>query len=93
MEIEQKVYRKKENLVARKIGDEYILVPIINSIAEMNKLYTLNEVGSFIWDQIDGQNNIGDIIHSVISQFEVNELIAKEDVVDFLKKTENVLTV
>lgn len=93
MNLEQKIYRKKENLVARKIGEEYILVPIINSIAEMDRLYTLNEVGSFIWEQIDGQNSINDIIYSVTSQFEVNEMIAREDVIDFLKKTENVLTV
>ena len=93
MDIENKIYRKKENLVARKIGEEYVLVPIIKSVAEMERLYTLNEVGSFIWDQIDGQNSIGDIIQSVTSQFAVNESVAKNDVIDFFKKAENVLTV
>lgn len=93
MDQERKIYRKKDNLVARKIGHEYVLVPIIKSVAEMERLYTLNEVGSFIWDQIDGKKSVAEIVHLVTSQFEVNEIVAKNDVIDFIKKTENVLTV
>ncbi|MBI5217551.1 MAG: PqqD family protein [Bacteroidia bacterium] len=91
MDILAKIYNKKNNLVSRKIGDEYILVPIINNIAEMDKVYTLNEVGAFIWDNIDGKNNIRQIIHSVTSEFDVDEVTATADVTEFIKMMENII--
>ena len=91
MDILDKVFQKKSNLVARRIGEEYILVPVINNIAEMNKVYTLNEVGAFIWDQIDGVKTVREIIVSLTSSFEVEPDKALEDLTDFIKSSENVI--
>ena len=48
------------SVVTRKTGNEYVLVPITNNIADMNSVYTLNETGAFIWEQIDGKRNVED---------------------------------
>ena len=33
------------SVVTRKTGNEYVLVPVSNNIADMNSVYTLNETG------------------------------------------------
>ncbi len=86
-----RILRKKQNLVARRVGDEYILVPVVNKVAEMDKVYTLNEVGAFIWDQIDGKKTVDEIIQAVTHQYEVKRIIAQDDVINFIKKTENII--
>ena len=53
-------------IVTRKTGNEYVLVPITNNIADMNSVYTLNDTGAFIWEQINGKRNIEEILSALI---------------------------
>ena len=52
------ILSQSPSIVTRKTGNEYVLVPITNNIADMNSVYTLNETGAFIWEQIDGKRNV-----------------------------------
>ena len=77
---------KSRPVVTRKTGSEYVLVPVINNIANMDSVYTLNETGAFIWDEIDGKKTITDIIHKLSEEYDVDENMAKDDVLDFIEK-------
>ena len=72
------------SVVTRKTGNEYILVPVTNNIADMTSVYTLNETGAFIWDQIDGERNVEEIINAVTSEYEIDFKTAEEDVFVFI---------
>jgi methyltransferase-like protein len=72
------------SVVTRKTGNEYVLVPVTNNIADMNSVYTLNETGAFIWEQIDGNRNIGDIIGLVIKEYDIDKETASRDVLEFV---------
>ena len=50
-----KCYKKNPNIVSRMIADECILVPIRHDVENLGSIYTLNEVGAFIWNSIDGK--------------------------------------
>ena len=78
------LFNKKSQFATRYVGKELVLVPVKNSVAEMNELFTLNEVGSFIWENIDGINTEESIAASVADEFEVDMQTAKTDVADFL---------
>lgn len=77
------VYSRSPSVVTRKTGDGYVLVPVINNIAEMDSVFTLNETGAFIWDIIDGQKRVSDIIEEVVKEFNVSREIATNDVIEF----------
>jgi methyltransferase-like protein len=79
------------SVVTRKTGQEYVLVPVSNNIADMNSVYTLNETGAFIWDQIDGRKNIEEIISALISEYDIDNETATNDVILFLEKVNNYL--
>ena len=53
------------SVVTRKTGNEYVLVPIANNIADMNSVYTLNETGAFIWEHINGKRSVEEIIAAI----------------------------
>ncbi len=82
---------RSPSVVTRKSGDEYILVPVTDNIADMDSVYTLNETGAFIWDQINGHRTVSDIINNLTEEFDTNEETAKTDVLYFLEKMEKFL--
>jgi len=71
-------------IVTRKTGNEYVLVPITNNIADMNSVYTLNETGAFLWEQIDGKRTVEEIINVLISEYDIDKQNAESDVLDFI---------
>ena len=81
------------SIVAKKMGNEYVLVPIANNIADMNSVFTLNETGVFIWEHIDGKRNIKEIISAVVEKYNVDETTAKNDVTAFIEKIKEYLII
>lgn len=81
------------SVVTRKTGNEYVLVPIANNIADMNSVFTLNDTGAFIWELIDGKRDIEEIISELIKEYETDEPSAREDVLSFLEKTRKYLII
>ncbi|MBI5640289.1 MAG: PqqD family protein [Nitrospirae bacterium] len=80
----KKVFIKKKEIVARKIAGEIILVPIAGKLAGMQQIFTLNAAGQYIWDHLDGAENLGEIIAGVQSFFDVDTKQAEADVMDFI---------
>ena len=72
------------SIVTRKTGNEYVLVPVTNNIADMNSVYTLNESGAFIWELIDGKKSIEDLIDAVTEEYDTDEATATSDVLSFI---------
>jgi methyltransferase-like protein len=72
------------SVVTRKTGNEYILVPVTNNIADMNSVFTLNETGAFIWDQIDGKRNVEEIINAMTEEYDIDNETASNDLFTFI---------
>ena len=75
---------RSPSVVTRKTGNEYVLVPVADNIADMNSVYTLNETGAFLWELIDGENNIEDMIEALIREYDIDEKTATDDVFEFI---------
>ena len=82
-----------ESIVTRKTGNEYVLVPVTNNIADMDSVYTLNETGAFIWEQIDGEKSVGDLIEAVIAEYDIDRETAASDVLSFFDKMSKYLII
>lgn len=78
------VFSRSLSVVPRKTGREYVLVPVTDNIADMKNVYTLNETGAFIWEQIDGIKSVNDIIEAVRKEFDVDYDTASDDVIEII---------
>ena len=79
MEGLDKIYKKNENFVFRKIENETILVPIKDNVGDMGSIYNLNEVAAFVWEQLDGKKSLRDIKHCLSEEYEVTGEEAEDD--------------
>lgn len=80
-------------IVTRKTGNEYVLVPVTNNIADMNSVFTLNETGAFIWELIDGKRNVEEIINKLTIDYDIDKKSAEEDVFSFIEKMHKYLII
>jgi len=87
------ILSQSASVVTRKTGNEYVLVPITNNIADMNSVYTLNETGAFIWEQIDGKRSIEDIIIELVNEYDIDKQNAESDVFTFIENISKYLIV
>ena len=88
MEALEKCFFKEDNCVTREIAGETIIVPIKGRVGDLDSIYTLNEVGTLIWQLIDGQRNIGQIVQSVRQTYDVESEEVTRDTFDFLGSLE-----
>ncbi len=84
-----KVYCKSERFVEKSIGSEKVLVPLSDNVADMNHVLTLNEVGTFLYNQIDGKKSINDILSLLLKEYDVASDVAKFDIEQFINNTVN----
>ncbi len=90
MDFLEKVYKKSDSIVSRKIGDEFVLVPIRQDVGDLESIYTLNETAARIWDLIDGEKNVRDIKERLVEEFEVEPKEVEKDLIEHLQQLEGI---
>ena len=85
-----KVYKKSDSIVSRKIADEFILVPIRQNVGDLESISTLNEVAARIWELIDGKMKVREIKDKIIEEFEVTPQQAEKDLAEYIKQLEKI---
>ncbi len=75
---------KKEQIVTRQIAGETLLVPVYGDLANMERIFTLDPVAAFIWEQLDGKKSLKDIRDGVLDAFDVKKEQAETDIFEFI---------
>ncbi|MFH1124286.1 MAG: PqqD family protein [Pseudomonadota bacterium] len=86
MDFLEKVYEKSDEVVFRKVGEEFILVPIKQSVGDLDSIYTINETGARIWELVDGKTKVKEIKQRIIEEFEVTSDEAERDLIEHLRQ-------
>ncbi|MCF8256633.1 MAG: PqqD family protein [Flavobacteriales bacterium] len=81
----------KPNFAARKVGDELVLVPVKGSVADMDEMFTLNDVGSLVWDRLEAGVTTSSLVAAIVSEFDVKEETARADLHGFLEQLSGLL--
>ena len=85
------VYVPSEDVVSRELEGEFIIIPIASGIGESDDdFFSLNKTGRLIWSKMNGRNNLKEIAHELIKEFDVPVEIIEKDIVglvgELLKK-------
>ncbi len=80
----------KKEFMLREIVGETILIPMGDSNNHFNGLITINELGKFIWENLESSKDEEDLLHKILEEYEVEEKEAKEDLDEFLDKLRQV---
>src|SRR5574337_1294108 len=79
---------KASDWVTRCITGETIIVPVRGGACDLDSIYTVNEVGTRIWELIDGRTPVSRIIDAITNEYEITAEEAVQDTVDFLASLE-----
>ena len=70
-----------EDVVAREIEGELIIVPLVSGIGDAeDELYTLNETGRAIWNRLDGTRSLSQIASELAAEYSAPAADIERDV-------------
>ena len=76
----------KQGFVLRTVGDNSIVIALGDKAKEFNAMISLNEVGAFLWRQLEKGADEQALVQALLGEYEVSEEIAKNDVSKFVQK-------
>jgi hypothetical protein len=79
-------YERNPDFVFRKIVEECILVPIRQDVADMDCIYTLNEVGAYLWEHLDQPATMADLQNALLEEFAADPEVLASDLDNFLSE-------
>jgi Coenzyme PQQ synthesis protein D (PqqD) len=87
------VYARSDRMVGRRIAGEFVVVPLAGRGADLDSILNFNRVGTFIWEQLDGERTGRQIVAAVAAHFDVDDRTAAADYLDFLGKLQELRAV
>lgn len=70
----------------RKVGDQFVVVALGKASEEFHGMIRLNEVGAFIWKELENNKEQSEIEEAVWNSYEVNREVAKKDVMGYINE-------
>ena len=81
------IYAPSEDIVARSIEGELIIVPLVAGIGDLeDELFTLNETGKVIWDRLDGKKKLKEVLAELSAEFEAPVGEIEQDLIGLVEE-------
>jgi hypothetical protein len=80
MELLKRYFRRNRNVSWRKLENKCILLHLDSAM-----YYTLDQVGSFIWEAMDGKTPLQAIHKQIVDQYDIDADTAKSDFLGFVE--------
>ena len=89
----EKIYRRNENFVFRRIEGETLLVPIRGNVGDLDCIYSLNSVGALVWEQLDGSQDLDAIKNRITAEYDVCDYDVQADLLSFINEMKTIAAV
>jgi hypothetical protein len=64
------VYILSDDIVAREIEGELIIVPLVAGIGDMeDELFSLNDTGKDVWRRLDGRTTLAGVVNALTTEY------------------------
>jgi hypothetical protein len=78
------VYRKKDEIAGRSIAGESFLIPVCGRPVDLENIFVLNPMADFIWQRLDGEQTVAEILAAIVENFTVGPEQARADLADLI---------
>lgn len=76
----------KDGYLLREVAGSHIVVPIGEGTMDFSGVISLNGVGAFLWDNMEKDTTEEELLKAVLSEYDVDEAVAKADIKEFIEK-------
>ena len=77
---------RNPDFVFRKVVEETILVPVHMNVAEMDYIYSLNDIGAFIWEKLDEPRSVAELQECLLEEYDVEPEALNADLQTFVEE-------
>lgn len=78
-------YKQGEQLIAREIEGEIVIVPLTSGIGDLNaEMYSLNHTGVSVWNKLDGKTPLKKIVSQIASEYDASEHVIESDIINLM---------
>jgi hypothetical protein len=82
------VYGPRGESILRQLAGEWFLVPIRATPADFRAIFTVNELGALVWEELDGARGLDAILERILERFDVTAGEAEQDLIEFVAQLE-----
>ncbi len=76
----------KSGFVLRSVGGHSVVVPVGAQTVDFNCMITLNDTGAFLWQQLQEERSVQELVAALLAEYEVDAVTAEADVTRFVEK-------
>jgi hypothetical protein len=84
--ISSEAYVRSDSVVSRVIAGETLVVPIHGTVGDLASIYSLNAVGSTIWQALEKPKAVSELAELVEAEYDICSDQAQQDVLKFLEE-------
>ena len=78
------IFSQNKQCPVREIGEGLVIMAPTG-----NTTHSLEDLGVFIWNQLDGQRSLQNVLDAILDQYEVEEEQARADLVQFVTQMQD----
>lgn len=77
----------KDDLVLRKVADQYVIVPVGKRVQEVTSIVYISSSAAYLWDFMkDNEFEVDDLVKMIMEHYDgVSEEVARKDVESYIK--------
>lgn len=81
---------RSNQFIKRKIGTQYVIVAVGEATKRFNGMISVNGTGSFIWDQLERNITMSELVAAITEAYEIDAETAERHATDFISTLKGV---
>lgn len=79
-------YRRSDEFISRSIAGETVLVPLRGQVGDLDSIYTLNEVATFLWERLSRPSTPEELAEALAAAFDAPPAAIRQDLEAYLEQ-------
>lgn len=76
---------RNSQFIKRKIGDKNVIIAVGEASKTFNGMISVNATGAFIWDCLEKETTMEELVAALVEHYEVEVAVAEENATAFIK--------
>lgn len=77
----------KDGFILRTVASQTVVLPISGDL-DLNMMIKLNDVGRFLWEKLQNDTSVDELVREVLKNYDIDEVTAREHINKFIEGLE-----